>query len=49
MEAVPFAMEVASMGVGMEQGQEGRCGKKARFEEEKDDMWEGTFCGVNLL
>ena len=49
VEAVPFTMEVASAGVGMEEGHEGKCGKKARFEEEKDDMWEGMFHGVNLL
>ena len=48
-ETVPFAMEVAGMGVGMEQGPEGRCGEKARFEEENDDMWKGMFRGVSLL
>ena len=48
MDAVPFTMEEAGMKVGTEKGQEGRSSKKARFEEEKDDMLEGTFCGVNL-
>ena len=47
-DTVPFMMEEAGTGVGMEEGQEGSCGEEARFEEEQDDMLEGTFCGVDL-